>query len=313
MRKRDPKGAIVAAALLLMHGQAGAHGGAGPAPTLAWELEPLMVLSLVIPLLLYAWGSVRLWRRMRATHGLSLTRTPCFLSGWLVLVLALLSPLHPLGNELFYAHMIQHELLMIVAAPLLVLGRPLVPMLWGLPQSWRRGAAGVLRSRPWEAASGFLMQPLTAWLFHAVVLWLWHLPSWFEAALHDDAVHALQHAGFLGSALIFWQSMVHGRQGALTYGAAVLFLFTTALHSGLLGALLTLAGSPWYPSYLATTPAWGLSALEDQQLGGLIMWIPAGVVYLVAGLAFFAAWLQASERQVRAGEPPRSPTGRCQS
>ncbi|MDB6005320.1 MAG: hypothetical protein JWR15_2307 [Prosthecobacter sp.] len=268
-------------------------------PAGGWQTEPWLALSLIVPLILYAIGTLRLWKRMRLSRGVNPTRLPCFLSGWLILVLALMSPLHPLGNELFYAHMIQHELLMIVAAPLLVLGRPLVPMMWGMPHALRQGLARCFRSRVWDTITTWLVQPLVAWMAHALILWLWHLPSWFEAALHNDFVHALQHVAFLGSALIFWQSIVHSRRGALSYGAAVLFLFTTALHSGLLGALLALAGSPWYRSYLATSPAWGLSPLEDQQLGGLIMWIPAGLVYLVAALAFFAAWLQMSERRNR--------------
>ena len=109
-----------------------------------------------------------------------------------------------------------------------------------------------------------------------------------------------QHLSFFISALLFWWALIHGPQGAMGYGAAVLYLFTTSVHSGVLGALITLAGSVWYPSYVGLTSSWGLTPLEDQQLGGLIMWIPAGLVYVVAGLALFAGWLR--EADVRAGE-----------
>ena len=93
--------------------------------------------------------------------------------------------------------------------------------------------------------------------------------------------------------------MLHGRYGRLGYGAAVIYMFATAMHSGVLGALLTVAPYPWYRDYLTTTSSWGYTPLEDQQVAGLIMWIPASIVFLVAGLAFLAAWLRESERRVR--------------
>ncbi len=110
-------------------------------------------------------------------------------------------------------------------------------------------------------------------------------------------MHTLQHASFLGTGLLFWWALFHGREGRMGYGAAVFYLFATAMHSGALGALLTFAPSPWYPAYDGATAAWGLTPLEDQQLAGLIMWIPAGLSYLVAGLALVAAWMRESERR----------------
>ena len=109
------------------------------------------------------------------------------------------------------------------------------------------------------------------------MLWTWHVPVLFQATLDSEFVHALQHASFLFSALLFWWAILHGRVRAVGFGVAVLYMFTTALHSGLLGALLTLAGTVWYPIYDSTTASWGLTPLQDQQLGGLIMWIPAGL------------------------------------
>jgi cytochrome c oxidase assembly factor CtaG len=132
-------------------------------------------------------------------------------------------------------------------------------------------------------------------------LWSWHVPFLFQATLESEFVHALQHASFLCSALLFWWAVIHGRQRALGFGLAVLYLFTTALHSGLLGALLTFAKTVWYPAYLDQTKAWGLTPLEDQQIGGLIMWVPAALVYIAAALALFAGWLRESEMRVSAG------------
>jgi cytochrome c2 len=135
-----------------------------------------------------------------------------------------------------------------------------------------------------------------------VVLWIWHAPGLFQAALASEPVHALQHLSFLASALLFWWALIHGRQGQMGYGPAVLYLFTTSMHSGALGALLTFAPAPWYPAYGENAAAWGLTAVEDQQLAGLIMWVPAGAVYLLAGLGLFASCLRELERRGRRRE-----------
>jgi putative membrane protein len=202
--------------------------------------------------------------------------------------------------------MTQHEVLMLVAAPLLVLGRPVIPFLWALPVSWAREVGGWGKVAVVQTIWRAITNPFVAWTIHAVALWVWHIPSLFEATLESEWVHTLQHLSFLFSALLFWWALVHGRQGLMGYGAGVLYMFTTSMHSGLLGALITFAGSVWYPAYLKTTQSWGLTPLEDQQLGGLIMWIPAGLVYIVAGLALFAGWLRESERRVMKRDAARA-------
>jgi putative membrane protein len=226
-----------------------------------------------------------------------------FVAGWLTLVVALVSPLHAWGNALFSAHMVQHELLMLVAAPLLIVGKPVAILLSGLPRGWAPALARFGKAEPWRTVTHLCSHPAIAWLIHAIVLWAWHLPSLFQATLTSNLVHAAQHISFLGSALLFWWAVIYGRQRAAGYGIAVLYLFTTAMHTGLLGALLSLAGAPWYPAYAGTTESWGLTLLEDQQLGGLIMWIPAGIVYIVAGLVLFAAWLRESEKRASRSRP----------
>lgn len=262
-----------------------------------WVFEPGVVIPLVLSALVYAVGFARLRRASpRALNG---TEAICFAAGWVVLAVALVSPLHPWGSVLFSAHMTQHELLMLVAAPLLVLGRPMIPLLWAIPRAGAIGLSRLTKASWWRGPWTMITAPFLAWLIHAVVLWMWHIPALFQATLESEFVHALQHASFLGSALLFWWAVLHGRQRAMGFGAAVLYMFTTALHSGLLGALLTFAGGVWYPIYSDSTAAWGLTPLEDQQLGGLIMWIPAGIVYIIAGLALFAGWLRESEHRAR--------------
>ncbi|HZR04415.1 MAG TPA: cytochrome c oxidase assembly protein [Candidatus Udaeobacter sp.] len=263
----------------------------------AWTFEPGVVIPIVASAVLYALGVIRLRRASpKSVHRSDIVY---YALGWCALVMALISPIHAWGSVLFSAHMTQHELLMLVAAPLLVLGRPIVPFLWSLPRPWALTLARFSKLNVWERTWRSISNPVVAWIIHAVVLWAWHLPFLFQATLENESIHALQHASFLFSALLFWWAVVHGRRRALGFGLAVLYMFTTALHSGLLGALLTFANTLWYPAYAERTAAWGLTPLEDQQLGGLVMWVPAGLVYIAAGLALFAGWLRESENRAR--------------
>jgi putative membrane protein len=268
-----------------------------------WGWEPFTWLGLVVSLWLYVVGIRRVWRAAgRTGAGIRKWEAWCFAGGWFALFVALVSPLHPWGSVLFSAHMTQHEILMLVAAPLLVLGKPLVASLRALPAGWARSLAAAANRPGWQRSWRLVANASAAWLIHLVVLWLWHIPSWFESTLDNEFIHAAQHLSFLLSALLFWWAVLQGRNARINYGLAVVFMLTTAIHSGLLGALITFARTVWYPAYVGKTDAWGLTALEDQQLGGLIMWVPACTVYIVAGLALFASWLRESERRVQRRE-----------
>jgi putative membrane protein len=121
---------------------------------------------------------------------------------------------------------------------------------------------------------------------------VWHAPSLYETTLTSETMHTAQHVSFLGTALLFWWAVLHGREGRLGRPAAVIYLFTTSVHTSLLGVLLTFSNRTWYRAYDATTLPWGLTPLEDQQLAGVIMWVPAGIAYLIAALALAATWLR---------------------
>jgi putative membrane protein len=261
----------------------------------AWSWDPLIVMGLVLSGLLY-------WRGDRPGHGIRRWERAAYWTGWASLVIALVSPLHPAGEVLFSAHMLQHEILMLISAPLIVLGRPLVAYMWGLPEAWRKPVGGIGRVRWIASLWSWLARPLNAWWIHAVALWGWHAPALFQATLTSEVVHALQHLSFLATALLFWWALLRGREAHAGYGAAVFYVFTTGVHSSILGALLTFASTIWYPGYERTTQAWGLTPLEDQQIGGLIMWVPAGFVFLMAGLALFAKWMHASDLRARVGQ-----------
>jgi putative membrane protein len=263
-----------------------------------WAFEPVVVACLALSGWLYALGVRKLWREAETGRGLRRWEAWCYAGGWFALFVALVSPLHPWGSVLFSAHMTQHEILMLVAAPLLVLGRPLIAFLWAMPIAWARALGNAAKAGWWQRVWRAMTNPFVAWAVHAAALWVWHIPALFQATLRSEWVHTAQHVSFLFSALLFWWAIVHARQGLMGYGAGVLYVFTTMLHSGLLGALITFAGTTWYPAYTGLTTSWGLTPLEDQQLGGLIMWIPAGLVYIVAGLALFAGWLKESDAQI---------------
>jgi putative membrane protein len=263
-----------------------------------WSGDPWVWASLLFSAGLYALGLRQLWARAGEGAGIRRWEAGCFAAGWIALAAALVSPLDALGGILFSAHMAQHEVLMLVAAPLVVLGRPLAVFLWALPPADRERVGRWIQAPAfavsWRAVTG----PLTVWVIHGVALWVWHLPGLYQATLDDELVHALQHLSFFGSAALFWWALIHGRYGRMGYGAAVLYVFSTGMHSGVLGALLTFAPRLWYPIYEERTSAWGLSALEDQQLAGLLMWVPAGVLFILLGLGLFAAWLGEAERRV---------------
>jgi putative membrane protein len=252
-----------------------------------WTLEPWLTVPLMLSAGLFAVGLMRL--RRRSGHGrAALDRQGWwFSSGWVVLTGALISPLHEAGERAFSAHMLEHELLMLVAAPLLVLSRPLGVMLWAFPSDARKALGGVGRAlSPLYRA---LTEPVTATVLQAAALWLWHAPTLFDLALEDEWMHTLQHVSFIATALLFWSAMLHPRAGRQALGLVALCLFATSVIGGALGALMAFAQSPWYGPYAAMgLTAFGLTPAEDQQLAGLLMWVPGGLVHAGAALWLLA-------------------------
>ncbi|QQV76697.1 cytochrome c oxidase assembly protein [Sphingomonas aliaeris] len=246
-----------------------------------WTFDPWIVVPLIATLALFWTGWRRLHRRSRLRSG---WRRPAalFTAGWIVLATALLSPLHQAGERSFAAHMLEHEIIMLLAAPLLVLSRPLAIMLWAFPKAARRRIGRAANSRAirgtWRAASG----AVTTTLLQAAALWIWHAPALFDRALADEGWHATQHLTFLITALLFWSAMLGRHTPA---GVATLCLIVTSIVSGALGALMAFATSPWYAGYarLGLSP-YGLTPAEDQQIAGLLMWVPGGLVHAGAAL-----------------------------
>jgi putative membrane protein len=258
-------------------------------------------LSINLPLFaagaLYCVGLFRLKRRATMRHALQPWPPFAFFAGWLALLLALDSPIHELGEQLFWVHMSQHEILVLIAAPLLVLSRPFSVFLWAIPKFCRQRVASFTK-HPWTRRTWVVISaPAVAWSLHAAALWVWHAPALFNLTLVSDGAHALQHLSFFGTALLFWWALVQGHEGKLNYGTSILYVFTTAIHTSALGALLTFASHAFYAPYALTTAAWRLTALQDQQIGGLIMWIPAGTLLVAIGLWMVPKWLKLSDRR----------------
>jgi cytochrome c oxidase assembly factor CtaG len=281
--------------LALLASPAVAHGISQVDPTSLWSYDPWLLTPLYVVGIAFYAGTQRLWRSAGGGHGVSYGQVAAFWSGWLIAALAVTSPLHWLGERLFTAHMIEHELLMLVAAPLMAFARINGPLLWSLPASLRPAAGRFLNLRPLAAAWAIISHPVSATTLHATALWIWHAPPLYALALENTLVHRMQHVSFFATALLFWWVLLHGRgQGRslrVRDGIAIACLFVTVLHSGVLGAVLTLSSKIWIPDQDALAGDFGLSPLEDQQLAGILMWVPMGTLYTAAALFFAYRWL----------------------
>jgi putative membrane protein len=261
--------------------------------------EPVLAIPMLVAGGLYLAGWLRLRRRIgegRRTH----TRHGLlFAAGWLTLAGATLTPLHDLGARSFAAHMLEHELIMLAAAPLFVLSRPGAALLWAFPAPARQALATVPRSRAGGGLWRFLTDPILATTVQAAAIWLWHLPSLFDQALRSEAWHVAQHASFFVTALLFWSAMLGPRRSVWT---AALCLFATSMVTGALGAFMALSQSPWYQGYAALgLAAFGLSPAQDQQAAGLLMWIPGGLFHALVAIALIAPHLTDALREPRHG------------
>jgi len=263
--------------------------GTPPAATLgnlSWSLRPEVVLPLLVLAGLYALGYVRLSRR--APRSMGARRPGLGLVGLAALVLALLSPLDGLADTLFVAHMVQHMLLIMVAAPALLLADPFPIVVWALPVAARLHVrcwitrASVL-GRLWRTATGMRL----AWIVSACILWGWHVPLAYDAALSSRWVHDLEHVSFFVGALVFWWPVIHPAprfRRAPPYPLRVVYLVLGAFQTAALGLWLTLAPAVLYRSYAGVSRPDGLGALEDQMWGGVVMWGLGGLIDMIAVL-----------------------------
>jgi putative membrane protein len=276
-----------------------AHEGRAPEPHdlwTAWSLEPGVIAALAVVGFLYCRGARRVWGRSAGGRGVRRQEAISFAIGWLALAIALISPLKAWSGALFSAHVAQTQVLMLIAAPMIALGRPLASLLWAAPVKWRRRLVRLVNGEWIREAWQLITAPGAAWLIYAAAVWLWYAPVFFQAALRSELVHTAQSFCLFFSAWLFFEALIYGPDKRMGYGAAGIYVWTAGAQTGALGALLALAPEVWYPAYQRAAHAWGMASLEDQQLGGLMMLVPAGLVYLVAGSVLFVTWLRESEQ-----------------
>ncbi len=274
-----------------------------------WNTTPALLIPLAVSLILYLWGIQKAWKSAGVGRGIPIRSCLFCLGAMLSLVIALVSPLDALSGVSFSAHMVQHLILILAAAPLLVICDYPLAMLWALPRGWSHALGGSLyHSRSLSRAWHMISNPAVAWTVFTITLWLWHASALFDLALRNESVHAVEHLAFLLSAMLFWWVLIrpygrHSRQNSIHYGMAIPYLFTTGIQGSILGVLLTFSSQPWYPYYTTVINPWGLTPLEDQQLAGIIMWVPGGAVFTLLTIGYFAAWLQSMEKRAAERRP----------
>lgn len=257
-------------------------GGAEPmSALLGWSAEPAVTVPVLAAATLYWLG----WRtlRRRLPERFRTSRLVAFMSGLGAVVVALCSPLDALGHRLLQAHMIQHMLLMLIAPPLLWAGAPTAPMLLGMPRSVRRTVAMVLAAGPIRRLSSLLTHPAVSWTAFVIAFWAWHAPALFDLALGSEAWHHVEHLCFFATALLFWRPVILAWPARSPWPrwAMIPYLVLAEVQNAALAAFFTFTDRVVYRGYASGPPLWDLSALEDQSLAGVIMWVPGSLAFLV--------------------------------
>jgi cytochrome c oxidase assembly factor CtaG len=275
-----------------------AHGDSAPPPTfpgvlLAWSPDPIPLLGVLVAGELFFWATRRVAARRRTPH--PRWRTIAFMGGLLAIVVALNSPIERYEGVLFSVHMVQHMLLMMVAAPLLLLGAPATLALRAASPQVRRWLLRVLHSRVMAAVSF----PLLGWVAFAAVNWGWHFSPLYDQALENDALHYVEHATFVAAALLFWWPIVGAdpSRWRLPHPVRLFYLFLAMPQNSFLGVAIMGAGSILYPHYLSNFRDWGPSVMSDQQMGGILMWVGGDMTFLVAMGVVVAAWVRQEDRR----------------
>lgn len=283
--------------------------------TTGWSFDPPVILGIAFAAFLY-WRGVRYSQRRGLGRHLRRWRAVLFGCGLVTIFLALESPIDYWGGYYFWAHMLQHQLLELVAAPLILFGAPAWPiwravplnlrrsfLRWALRQSWSRGLIHFMDKR--------VFAPVTAWLLFAGIFTIWHLPFAYDLALENQTIHDLEHLTFLATALLFWAQVIPSRplRPRLSYIGQILFLFLAAVEGGLLNIVFMFSPYPIYPYYIALAqtrpaPLGTATALLDQQAGGGVMDIFVGFVFLIAIMSVIGVWLAADEKADDVVETP---------
>ena len=280
---------------------------------LSWDLRLEILAPLAVLGALHYFGWLRLRQRSDGRFA-NRRRLASYTAGILVLALALLSPIDVVSAQLFSMHMVQHLLLVMVAPPLLLLANPFPTFLWALPDRLRAAVAAAFRGIAVGSDSGGILvrigrkvtAPGSAWLLYLLIFFAWHDGSAYSLALRFESVHGLEHFSFLSAAMLFWWHVIgaaprlHAKPAPWMRVGYVLAMIPPNM---LLGVALAFAEAPIYPYYETVPRLYGLSVMDDQIWGGLIMWIPGSMMYVIAALALLARLLMGAEKQARTRRP----------
>jgi putative membrane protein len=265
----------------------------------SWTVPIPVTLALVFAALAYSRG----WFYLRSAYpsAISVGRWGAFLSGVLLLWIAVGSPLAAFDDDLLTIHMVQHILLMAMAPPLILLGAPALPLLHGLPQRFVRKTLGeFLRWPPVQWGGRILTHPVFGWLSATVALLIWHIPTLFELGLRSNSLHEVEHACFFVTGLLFWWPIIQPWPSVARFPrwCIPLYLFLATLPCDALSAFLTFCDRVVYPSYLSASPPFKISPLVDQETAGALMWVCVTFIYLVPAVIVTVQILSTPNAQV---------------
>ena len=274
----------------------------------SWTTDPAL-LWVILAAALYWLGGRGVGRRRSAARN---WRTASFVGGLAAIVLAIASPLDRWADQLQWAHMVQHVLLLLVAPPLLALARPWNRMWRGLPLGLRRRVAREVTQGRWSEelrrTARFLGDPIPSWLLFSVTLVIWHVPFAYDATLRSPLLHATEHALFFGTGLLFWTRVIDSPpwRSPLADSARALYVVSAMVVSWLLAIFLALSTSPLYAPYAAeASRPGGITALADQQLAAGVMWVPGSIPFAIAIMFAIYRWLEP--------KPARDPADRARA
>ncbi|MEM7537294.1 MAG: cytochrome c oxidase assembly protein [Chloroflexota bacterium] len=270
-----------------------------------WRPEVIAVLALFGFLYTTGWWHLYTLHRTKQKHPqkklATIGKLVCYLSGLMILATSLLSPIDMLGGQLFFMHMIQHLLTIMVAAPLIWLAHPFPISLWGLPRPLRLAVAGLMHKNAlFRRGLAAITGPGPSWVIFIVVYLGWHDSTLYNLALRRDWVHDIQHITFFGAGMLYWWHVIGAApriHGPFSRWARMAFLIVTVPPNMIAGTTISFATEPIY-TYYATIPRfWGFTVMQDQMLGGTIMWILGSMMYIMAALVILAVYLSNSAKR----------------
>lgn len=271
----------------------------------AWDIDIFALSCLLVIGVLYHIGQHRVLLKKGIKKENIKIKGLYYYLGLFILALALLSPIDTMSNVLAWAHMLQHSLILMVASPLMVLGSPGFIAHWTFsPKGWRY--LGKFRKIwKWIISSSRLSRPILAWLIYSLTLWIWHIPLLYEAALSYEWLHDIQHISFFVTSFYFWKILFDPYKERSLGIINIFYTFIASLHGIILGALMALSPNVWYKYYSSTAPDYGYTALQDQQIAGFIMWMPAGISYVIA-ILFLIFKILIKDEKAAPALPPQS-------